>query len=65
MNGSIFKKGFQIYALPFKKEVWQLAVFVIGHERWREDEEDHDSYEQITWYIQFLLWQFSWTREVS
>lgn len=62
---SIFRPGFQIYTLPLMKEVWQFAVFVIGHDRWQEDPEDHDSYEQVTWYIQVLFWQFSYTREVD
>lgn len=62
---NIFSKGFQLWFLPFSKEVWQVAVFVVGHERWTNDDEDHQEPYFITWYIQFLMWQVSWTRELS
>lgn len=60
----MFHKGFEVHALPASKGVWQIALFVIGKEEWAQYEEDHDSPEFVTWYIQFLHWQFSWTREV-
>lgn len=61
----MFEKGFQIHALPASEGVWQIALFVIGKERWSQWPEDHDSPEFITWYIQLLHWQFSWTKEVK
>lgn len=64
-NETIFKPGFQVYALPRNKGVWQFTLFAIGHENWAEDEYDHDSYEQSTWYVQFLFWQFSFTKEID
>lgn len=57
-------KGWQFWALPFHKEVWQIALFVIGHDRWTNDDEDHQEPEFITWYVQFLMWQVSYTREL-
>lgn len=64
-NETIFRRGWQFWALPFHKEVWQFALFVIGHDRWQQYEDDHDTYEQITWYVQFLMWQVSYTREAN
>jgi len=59
-----FKQGFQVFALPASKGVWQIALFVLGHEVWQQWPEDHDSEEYSTWYIQFLHWQFSYTKEM-
>lgn len=61
----MFKKGVQFWNLPLSQDVWQIALFVIGHERWQEYPEDHDDQQYITWYIQFLHWQLSWTREAK
>ena len=59
-----FKKGWQLWNLPLSEDVWQIALLIVGHERSQEYPEDHDAAEYVTWYVQFLHWQLSWTREV-
>lgn len=49
-------------ALPLHKRVWQFTLFAIGHD---EDDDDHEEELLITWYVQFLFWQFTWSREVE
>lgn len=60
-----FRPGFAIHALPFRSHIWQFAVLVVGQDWWSEDEEDHQAYEQLTWYVQILFWQFSYTKELT
>lgn len=63
-ESTIWNRGFQLWTLPLSKEVWQFTLFAIGHDRWTYDNEDHQEPEWITWYIQILFWQISWTREL-
>lgn len=56
----MFKPGFHIYALPHRKGIWQFTLFAIGRD-W--DDDDHEVYPHITYYIQFLFWQFGYTYE--
>lgn len=57
-----YKPGFSVLALPLHKRVWQFTLFAIGHD---EDDDDHEEELLITWYVQFLFWQFTWSREVE
>lgn len=61
----MFKQGFQVFALPTTKGVWQFALFVIGREIWSEHEDDHASYMACTWFLQLAFWQFTYTRECT
>lgn len=57
-----YNPGFAVHALPLKKDIWQFTLLAIGHD-W--DDDDHDEFPLVTWYVQLLFWQFSYSREIE